>query len=209
MNFINKAMVLLCALTLISANVKCMQQGAHQPSQPKKVNQPQKKAAPSVFGKYKNGFDILDYLTQLASIYLIDSTNAGHISKVAAARTVFNAGYILDCINRLLRTEAISKQDIADVGSTYMRGKNVYKDRNNWDNAASIGSNNAGRKNDKNLSQKKLCQYAWLTLNKLLPYAGKRFGIGIGFAHRLLSEVSELYRQKLMYVLIADKKKSA
>ena len=51
----------------------------------------------------------------------------------------------------------------------FVKGYNVSKDYRIWKDAASIASKNIGRKSDKSLNNKKLCHYAWLTLNKCLP----------------------------------------
>lgn len=164
----------------------------------------------SKFQEYSNhAFNFTDYLIQFASIYSSDSTSESCISRMGALRGIVNAGYILDSLVKLggaiIKTGPIEKESVKAAISGYFRGKNFSKDMDHWKRAAHIASNRDGA--EKIIFRKKICQYSWLTLNKLLPYVAHHI-FAQDFSPEILFELSELYRQKFMYAMMNKQKAS-
>jgi len=204
MNFIKKAFFLSLALASISANITCMN-SSHQSK-----TQPQTQSTPFM---PKTTFKIGDYLTQLGSIYSIDTPSSNVVKGLAALRSLFSGAYVFrNTLNLLITNKTVTNLPniVLDVVSTYMRTNNVITDYRIWKNATSVASVNSVKHYAKNLDNKKLCQYSWLTLNALFPYLMNRLrGGGYTYAYQMLAEISELYRQKLMYAMIVKKYKIA
>jgi len=155
-------------------------------------------------------WDVSDYLIQLGSIQSVDSTQANVINGLAKARTFFNATSILSCLDSLTGSDKEAlKRHLIDIAGTYLRGKHISMDVKNWKEATSLAANNAGRKDDKNLRNKKLYHYAWLTFNKILPVAAKYFELTNRHNYKFIARISELCRQKFMYGMITNGQKLA
>ena len=226
MNFIKKTLILSLVLSFVVSNVECMfdfQSAIQELDQLQTDNcvryeQQEKIKVPD--GGYKARSKPLfatlsskthcssfgDYLVQLASIYSIDTTNEKVVDALAKLRMLFNGILIYFGIGRLKALYLLKDLEISK-------------------NSSSIASCNK-RRNDKNLKNKKLWQYSWLTLNKILRsnyVTGKLGSLGklivrgpensiesdIGWAAVfwtiLLTDISEICRQYLKYEMIENK----
>jgi len=158
----------------------------------------------------KTIWDLSDYLVQLGSISSVDCTHPGVIGALAKIRTFFNGTAIASCFDSLTGSDKeASKRHLIDIGSTYLRGKHISLDVKNWREANMFAANNGLRKDDKNLSNKKLYHYAWLTFNKILPVVAKYLQLENRHNYKFIARISELYRQKFMYAMITNVQKLA
>lgn len=216
MNFIKKTIMLSLAFTLFSMNVEGMKKHKQTGKQSDRTNDglgDQKKPLTSYLPSRDTILNLGDYLAQLGSIYSIDSTSANTVDGLAKLRALFNVVPVLRAVglcwdngSQLLDAHIFNIGAIIDA---CVRGNNIHLDYKNWNDSASIASSNAGRKQDKSLDDKKLCQYAWLTINKLLPLImGKLRNQNCVINYQFLASFSELYRQKLMYAMISNKQRA-
>lgn len=206
MNIIKRIMILSCAVILVNMNIKSMDDPA---------SASQRSYLRTKFDENKGLIDILDGLVQATSIYSVDSKDSKVVGSLAGARSIVNAGIILSILsdfeNLLARNQNLKISNLVDIFSFCVRGNNLFKDVNNLKNADSLALQNVSKKNDKGLKNKQYCQYAWLAVNKFLPFIMSPSRIGETPYVRLLRspmllELSELYRQKLMYAMISNKK---
>jgi len=215
MNSLSKILVFVFALTFCWNNVECMHNSrpfnyANGQTLPDGTQQPTSNKAVNV--GVLSTWNLAGYLTQLGSIYSIDTTNSKVIDSLAVARTFFNASRINsivdDFCNGRLRSNFLA---VYALLSLFARGYNVSKDYKIWDNASSIGTSNAVRKGDMKLKNKKVCHYAWSTFNLVLPRV-LRLMTQTNHSKMVVwsyvfANLSELYRQHLLYQLIANTKK--
>ena len=160
---------------------------------------------------------------QAASIYSADCKDGKIVAGLAGARSLVNAHYVVNAAERLLTGNKISKKDALAFASGFCRGNYIIEDLKNLKNSDALASQNTSKKNDNSLKNKQYCQYAWLAINKALPHLMNNIDATVDrncvmkYAMRLISiasspivlELSELYRQKLMYAMIGSNKKSA
>jgi len=199
MNILKK-MLFLTAFTIIYGNVECMNMpvSAHQAQSNNEQDQP-------IINRSKI-FEVVDTLVQAASIYSVDSTNSQVAQGLAGARVGVNCINVLGKVLNFL--DSFPYANVFHTASCYFRGKNVLEDVNNYKNANVIASQNSSRKNDEKLKNKQYCQYAWLAVNKILPLIRLNLKLKDEYVLSILSEFSELYRQKMMYAMISKQKAS-
>jgi len=145
-----------------------------------------------------------NYVTQLLSIYSVATVNEGTVDKLAKARTIFNSIEILLKAHNILsgKDATITKMNALNSAEIYLRLKNILADKENGENAANIVAANGARQGDQKLRNKKFLHYAWLSLNSALSlHCGPEFKLTMS----CLIGISEFYRQRLMYAMIANK----
>lgn len=147
-------------------------------------------------GGWGSGFDILDYLVQLASIHSIDTQKEKVVDILAKLRILVNACKIClnlkgmyetgrgfyesikwnsqfgksfyESITNLYKSgQVLPSSELTRIANILLRGSNIIKDVNISKNCYGIASGNKIR-NDKKLKSKKIWQSMWLTLNKLV-----------------------------------------
>lgn len=221
MNFTKKVLLLTLTLSLFSL-VECMQQQGGQFD-----NQEQTERGSALCGCFRPGtkteaitkkckripfVKIGNYLTQLASIYSIDSADKKVVDILAKLRIMFNGIFIYKFAKYLydfgLNFE-LPSMEISNILTSCVRCYNIFKDIQISKNSDAISSSNKSRK-DKNLEDKKRLHYVWLTLNTLalLPCLHEKLKINrnnIGYYTYIVQRISELYRQYLMYEMIENK----
>jgi len=210
MNFIKKAVMFSFALALTPATLYGRELN-------RDLRRPDRGSSSSEYRlqiEHMDRYEVLnvaDCLIQIGSIYSIDSTQSVAVDLLAKIRALINGLYVLK--NGVLLWEsgkALLEADpylLTALANVCLRSKNIEKDYNIWQASASVAGANGRHNGDKNLENKKYCQYAWLAVNKLLPKVMGRL-LQSNIAHdnySLFASISELYRQKLMYAMIAKK----
>lgn len=231
MNFIKKASLLLLVFTLFSKNIGCMNFGdsgetsqdpkfyewryEKTPDHPDLAPRP-KKAKPIIHPqletveKIGNLFDVLEYLIQLCSIYSIDNTNKTIVDTLAKTRMSYNFSEILLRIYKAHRAEfyvGLPMHLTYNIINVFARGNNIVKDFKISRDVKQISLNNIGRDKDKNLQNKKVYHYIWLSINKVLPFIVEKNTESWARILSILCKFSEFYRQNSISGMIASPKK--
>lgn len=171
---------------------------------------------------------IADYAIQLASIVVLNSKNANIIKYIALPRMILNALYSLARLDSCIKGGIISiplnivkafytsdLNTILKVLFAGLRARNVKLDYDIFKASKALAETNKDAEND--ITRKQQWRQAlWLTANKIGPFimntlivdVMKKSGLDAhtGGVWALLAEVSELYRQNIMYKMMKKQK---
>lgn len=158
------------------------------------------------------GRRVAGYLTQIFSIRNINSAKERDIKSLAMMRAFFNGISIFKNIRYWYNSNIdlnLLASKAAITLNMFVRSYYIFKDTKIYKNATKIALSNKIR-NDKNLRNKKIGQYAWVTLNYFFaPFMKFLKGHESDECYYAYSLVicSELYRQNLMYKMLENKQK--
>lgn len=206
MNMIKKVILCSLVLSLSSVDIAAMDGGGRSSSHLNRSGESKTLLSPG--SHFWNIYRLTYYITQLSSIYSVDSVNPKVIQGLACARTGYNSIGLCNAANRLYRVKdiplgrnLITFQKALSLCFSAARIYNIFRDYNILKNAKALAADNVQRNQDQHLSQKKVVQAGWLLLNAVLPLIVNNLYLNYTLA------LSELLRQEFMYRMITNNKK--